>query len=419
MGSDGLYSNRGKDCGIMSSDVTKRALSAGFGGGALALLAPRASADTPFSSFAFRATGAPTVRTMPDRLGDVKNVKDFGARGDGTGDDAPAIQAAVNAGGTVFIPPGNYNIGSSITCNGNGRRFLGYSAALNWIANHPGFIIDRSGGNDQDGPFIVEGLFMRNYFYAGPRQGNGCVRFAAATNCHVRDCLLEGFGGVVMGEATPDSPVSGRGILNGSVKRCWLRAANMPGHIVNRLSIGIYGHSNQFIVEQCDINGFYMGIGASFGCAIRDCRIEMCYIGIKLGIDLHENGYPGGGEISNTTFDGNTISIWLHTVASTHIRGVDILGEDFAPTLQGMPGGAYAIAGIKIEPWAKLLTFQNFKVYGDFSDGAIVFPTAAGSLPTQSVFMGVSAEVYARSGGTAWKNLTANNHAGLTLIQCK
>jgi hypothetical protein len=177
MGSDGLYSNRGKDCGIMSSDVTKRALSAGFGGGALALLAPRASADTPFSSFAFRATGAPTVRTMPDRLGDVKNVKDFGAPGDGTGDDAPAIQAAVNAGGTVFIPPGNYNIGSSITCNGNGRRFLGYSAALNWIANHPGFIIDRSGGDDQAVGFYVEGLYLWNYFNAGPREGNGCVRF--------------------------------------------------------------------------------------------------------------------------------------------------------------------------------------------------------------------------------------------------
>ena len=91
----------------MSSDVTKRALSAGFGGGALALLAPRASADTPFSSFAFRATGAPTVRTMPDRLGDVKNVKDFGAPGDGTGDDAPAIQAAVAAGEQHLDPSGH------------------------------------------------------------------------------------------------------------------------------------------------------------------------------------------------------------------------------------------------------------------------------------------------------------------------
>src|SRR5215831_5328851 len=92
----------------MSSNVTKRTLSAGLGVGALALLAPRASADTPFSSFAFPATGAPTARTLPDRLGELKNVKDFGARGDGVTDDTAAIQAAVNTTGRVIFPAGSY-----------------------------------------------------------------------------------------------------------------------------------------------------------------------------------------------------------------------------------------------------------------------------------------------------------------------
>src|SRR5215831_3337452 len=87
----------------MSSDVTKRALSAGLGVGALALLAPRASADTPFSSFAFRATGAPTARTLPDRLGELKTVKDFGALGNGVADDHAAFQAAVNAGTKIQL----------------------------------------------------------------------------------------------------------------------------------------------------------------------------------------------------------------------------------------------------------------------------------------------------------------------------
>ena len=115
---------------------------------------------------------------------------------------------------------------------------------------------------------------MRNYFFAGPRQGNGCVRFVSATNCHVRDCLLEAMGGVVMDQISTGL----NGVLGGSVKRCWMRPANIPGRISNRLSIGIFGNANQFSVEMCDLNGFYIGVGAP-GCAIRDCRIEMCYTG--------------------------------------------------------------------------------------------------------------------------------------------
>ena len=105
----------------MSTQFSKRAL-AGLGASALALLAQtqRASADT------FAPTGTPTPRTMPG----VKNVKDYGAAGNGATDDTAAIQAALNAAYgppsspnglssnlncAVFFPPGTYIITAPLT----------------------------------------------------------------------------------------------------------------------------------------------------------------------------------------------------------------------------------------------------------------------------------------------------------------
>ena len=97
-----------------------RRLFLGSAAGALALGPPRtAQADTSFANFSFAATGAPTARTMPDRLSDVINVKDWGAVGNRATNDTRAVQAAIDycmstaggtkpAGGKVFFPPGQY-----------------------------------------------------------------------------------------------------------------------------------------------------------------------------------------------------------------------------------------------------------------------------------------------------------------------
>lgn len=76
------------------------------------------------------ATGSTTGRILPDRFADIYNVKDFGAKGDGSTNDTTAIQAAFTAafgnyltGGKgqgsyaakkVYFPPGNYKTTSPL-----------------------------------------------------------------------------------------------------------------------------------------------------------------------------------------------------------------------------------------------------------------------------------------------------------------
>jgi hypothetical protein len=104
-------------CTMSEPDIQRRLL-LGSAVAALALRPSHTKADTSFTNFSFAATGAPTARTMPDRLNDVINVKDWGAAGL-RADYTRQIQAAINfaigprpdgtTGGTVFFPPGAYN----------------------------------------------------------------------------------------------------------------------------------------------------------------------------------------------------------------------------------------------------------------------------------------------------------------------
>jgi len=66
----------------------------------------------------FIQTGTGAVqRTVEAKLRDVVSVKDFGAVGNGVADDTAAIQAAINAGGTIFFPKGNYLITNTLFVN--------------------------------------------------------------------------------------------------------------------------------------------------------------------------------------------------------------------------------------------------------------------------------------------------------------
>lgn len=62
------------------------------------------------------------ARDLRDKLAEIVSIKDFGAVGDGSTDDTAAIQAALDASGSInstgvvlFFPPGRYRVSSTLT----------------------------------------------------------------------------------------------------------------------------------------------------------------------------------------------------------------------------------------------------------------------------------------------------------------
>ncbi len=133
--------------------------------------------------------------------GEVANVVEFGAKRDGITDDAPAIQAAIDAlqlrqvsiiGGTVVVPPGSYVIGTAlklrdgVTLRGMGGVVIGGIAA-GWTADS----MIRTYRRDDNDPTAEDHIGIENLTLSTP---NGialsAIDLTGATNSFVRNVRL-------------------------------------------------------------------------------------------------------------------------------------------------------------------------------------------------------------------------------------
>src|ERR1043166_9138989 len=154
---------------------------------------------TLFTTWAFKATGGSTARTLPDRLAQIHNVRDFGATGNGVTDDLTAILAALNwqtstfYRGTVYFPPGTYYVSAPIDFSailspldtGPFVQFVGELGLSTVVGDFSDYVFKR--GIDStprwQGGHCIEKLTIINR-----HTGGGGIRLGACEVCAIRDC---------------------------------------------------------------------------------------------------------------------------------------------------------------------------------------------------------------------------------------
>jgi hypothetical protein len=394
----------------MNTTISKRALSTALGVGALGLLASRASADTAFTQFAFPATGAPTPRTIPDRLGEIKNVKDFGALGNGSTDDTSAIQAAVNAalatGGTVFFPVGRYTItrtivtppGSSfITLRGAGLS-VGGSYGVTIGGNVNGFLVQKDDNTDGYGLYGIDNICFNNVCpnITNPA-GGGCVQLSGIVNGIISNCFFmvpasttnTSFG--ILANGPPNN------VARGDVNNLTILGCAFNGGGVSSGSIGVQG--GQITVQNCSFQHLYAGVQQSSEPLV--CfgnRFELNHRALYLGVTSNGATSSAFVNIFGNSFESNDIGIEGPSGISGWIANAQI------PNYVG--GGTY---GVKLVG-ASSLILMNVNISGAYTTGISIQSASNVSLINCSA-------TNITAGGTPWV-FPISSRNGLQLTNC-
>ncbi len=120
------------------------------------------------------------------KLDQTVSVKDFGAKGDGTTDDRPAILAALATGKIVSVPAGEYSIDASITVPAGARGLRGES----------GSIFKRSSTSASASILYIaqEDFVLEGIEFDGNKVGNAnpcnCVNVVDVAKVTIRNCAF-------------------------------------------------------------------------------------------------------------------------------------------------------------------------------------------------------------------------------------
>ncbi len=249
------------------------------------------------------------------------DVKSFGAVGDGVTDDAPAIQMAIDAGGTVTFPTGTYLVGRGLLMK-PGVTLDGSNASLK--AGFPGTVI-------------------------------GCI----ADNVSVMNCTIQGLGGTAIEVSGTNLVVSGNRLAGFTVgisitgpaanvvvknNRCdtvttgislstW-EEATMKNVVIERNVVVLRKESSNTGIGYANLANFRT---SPVNLAIRDNIIY------QDGVVAGASGYASGIRLAR----GNDVLIAGNYISNLTGRGIDLYGD---MRCVWMRGNYIADVGLGVNP---------------------------------------------------------------------
>ncbi|KAF9443873.1 glycoside hydrolase family 55 protein [Macrolepiota fuliginosa MF-IS2] len=377
---------------VVSVNALGSSCTAPLGGGT-------AAPGDPFWLQNIKHQGTAAFNANPSGYQVFRNVKDFGARGDGVTDDTAAINAAIQAGNrcgggncgsstitpaVVFFPKGTYLVSAPIVA-------YYYTQLIGDARSPPTLLASASFSGmaviDAD-PYLPNGggaqfYINQNNFFRSVRNFVIDVTRVPATSSqgtgiHWQVSQATSLINIVFHMSTA-SNTAHQGIFmeNGS-------GGFMGDLIFNGGKFGIWVGNQQFTVRNITVNNAQTGIFAvwNWGWTFQSVNINNCQVGfdVTTGATTTSEQTAGGEAIIDATVSNTPIFIRTSQPSNGRLSGSLVINNaklTNVPTAVGVAGGAVVLQGgtTTIQSWGQGNIFTGTSPTGRFVQSNIVSAT--------------------------------------------